>query len=153
MLFSDVNEMKIAGRLGRNPEVKIIGNGRVMTTFSIASRHYEEDELYGQREELTWLNVVSWDETARLVQSQLRKGDHVTLTGRLNIRLSKDKTANATRYYTQLVLEEFQKNDRANTKRNSGMGNGAILGLHPSQHSVADRFDNARNPEVSEKSS
>lgn len=153
MFFSDVNELKVSGRLGRNPEVKIISNGRLMTTFSIASHHYEADELYGQREEVTWLSVVAWDEVARLVQSQLRKGDHVTLEGRLNIRLSKDKATGANRYYTQLVLEEFHKNDRANTKRNSGMGNGAIIGLHPSQRTVADRFDNARNPEPGDKPS
>lgn len=152
-MFSDLNELKIAGRLGRNPEVKIVSNGRVMATFSIASRHFEEDELYGWREETIWLNVVAWGDEARLVQSQLHKGDHVTLTGRLSIRAIKGQNSGPTKYYTQLVLEDFQKNDRTNAKRNSGAGNGAIIGLHPSRHTIADRYDNATTPEPGEKSS
>ncbi len=150
-MFSDTNRLEIAGRLGRNPELKTVSNGQMMATFSIASRHLEQDELYGQREETTWLNVIAWGNEAKLASARLKKGDHVTLIGRLNIRQLKDEKAGTTRYFTQLILDSFQKNDRSNFKRQSGIGNGALRGEHPSQHTIADRFDNAVNPNFGEE--
>lgn len=148
-MFSDLNHLQIAGRLGRNPETKVVGNGTTMATFTIANRFAQFDELYGMREETTWLNVVAWADTAELVVAHLHKGDHVTLVGRLSIR--KVDTEAGPRHYTQLVLESFQKNDRSNDKRNSGTGNGAVKGSHPSQRTVADRrFTNERNPDFDE---
>jgi hypothetical protein len=46
-----------------------------------------------------------------------------------------------------MVLDSCQKNDRKNDKRNSGAGNGAITGKHVSQQTIADRHDNALNPD------
>jgi single-strand DNA-binding protein len=147
MAFSDVNQVTISGRLGREPEFKVVGNGNLMATFSIASTQVSVDDLYGVREETTWLNTVAWSDSAWLVRGQLHKGDHVTLVGKLSIRKIENGSGDA-RYYTQLVLDSFQKNDRSNTKRNSGAGNGAERGSHPSQKTIADRFDNRLNPEV-----
>src|SRR5579859_1952941 len=97
-----------------------------MATFSIASTQVTVDDLYGVREETTWLNVVAWADNAQLVRGRLHKGDHVTLVGKLSIRKLEQGAGERTqtRYFTQLVLDSFQKNDRASIKRNSGM-NGA----------------------------
>jgi single-strand DNA-binding protein len=145
--FSDLNQLTISGRLGREPEFKVAGNSNPMASFSIASTQVTVDELYGVREETTWLNVIAWADNAQLVKGQLHKGDHVTLVGKLSIR-KVENGAGDVRYFTQLVLDSFQKNDRANTKRNSGAGNGAERGSHSSQKTVAERFDNRLNPEV-----
>ena len=60
MAFSDINQLTISGRLGREPEIKVVGNGNMMASFSIASTQVTIDDLYGVREETTWLNVVCW---------------------------------------------------------------------------------------------
>src|SRR3569623_3230291 len=151
MAFSDLNQLSISGRLGREPEYKVAGNGNPMATFSIASTQVSVDELYGVREETTWLNVVAWGDNAQLVRGRLHKGDHVTLVGKLSSR-KLENGAGDTRYFTQLVLDSYQKNDRANTKRNSGAGNGAQRGSHPSQKTIADRFDNTLHAELGRKS-
>jgi single-strand DNA-binding protein len=152
MAFSDVNQLTISGRLGRDPEIKVVGNGNIMASFSIASTNVTVDELYGVREETTWLNVVAWGDSAQLVRGRLKKGDHVTLVGRISIRKVETGAGEGaqTRYFTQLVLDSYQKNDRSNTKRHSGMGNGAVKGSHPSQSTITDRFDNSLQPEVGE---
>jgi single-strand DNA-binding protein len=144
--FSDLNSLTFSGRLGKDPEVKTVGNGNLMATFSVASTFLSGDEFNGWHEETTWLNVVAWGDNANLVKSQIKKGDHVTLVGRLSIRRVeiKDKP---TAFYTQLVLESFNKNDRKNDKRNSGAGNGAVTGKHVSSQTIADRHDNALNPD------
>jgi single-strand DNA-binding protein len=147
MAFSDLNQLTISGRLGREPEFKVAGNGNPMASFSIASTQVTVDDLYGVREETTWLNVTAWGDNAQLVQGRLHKGDHVTLVGKLSIR-KVDNGAGDVRYFTQLVLDSFQKNDRSNIKRNSGAGNGAVQGSHSSQKTSADRFDNRLNPEM-----
>ncbi|HEX2915979.1 MAG TPA: single-stranded DNA-binding protein [Chloroflexia bacterium] len=147
-MFSDLNVFQVAGRLGRDPQVKVVGNGNLMTSFSLANRYVYSDELYGYREETSWLYVVAWGEDARLVQSLLRKGDHITVYGRISVRTIKDEESGATRSFTQVVLESFQKNDRTNLKRQSGQGNGAVKGSHPSQHTPAERFDDALQPEL-----
>ena len=59
MAFSDLNQLTISGRLGREPEFKVAGNGNPMASFSIASTQVTVDELYGVREETTWLNVIA----------------------------------------------------------------------------------------------
>ncbi len=156
MAFSDLNLLTISGRLGKDPLIKQVRNGNLMATFSIASRYIQQDELYGIREETTWLTIVAWGEVARIVESrvrygQLKKGDHITCVGRLSIRNVQDEATKAYKSYTQLVLESYQKNDRGSDKRSSGAGNGAEKGQHPSQNTVAGRFDNATNPEVGEE--
>jgi single-stranded DNA-binding protein len=108
------------------------GNGNQIATISTASTQVTVDELYGVREETTWLNVVGWGDNAQLVRGRLHKGDHVTLVGKLSIRKAEQGAGEGaqTRYFTQLVLDSFQKNDRANTKCQSGAGNGAAQGSH-----------------------
>jgi single-strand DNA-binding protein len=152
MAFSDLNQLTISGRLGREPEFKVAANGNPMASFSIASTQVTVDELYGVREETTWLNVVAWSDNAQLVRGRLHKGDHVTLVGKLSIRKI-ENGADDVRYFTQLVLDSFQKNDRSNTKRNSGAGNGAVQGSHSSQRTIAERFNNRFNAEVDSSAS
>ena len=148
--YSDLNSLTFSGRLGKDPEVKIVGNNNRMAKFSVASTFHSGDEFNGLREETTWLNVVAWGDNAKLVENQLKRGMHVTLYGRLSIRTVKNE-GQPTAYYTQLVLESFNTNDKKNTKRNSGAGNGAVAGPHFTQQTIADRHDNTLNAEVGEE--
>jgi single-strand DNA-binding protein len=147
--FSDVNSLTFSGRLGKDPEFKVVGNGNQMASFSVASTFVSGDEFTGIREETTWLNVVAWGDDAKIVKRMgLKKGDHVTCVGRLSIRRVANKVAGQPdTFFTQLVLDSCQKNDRKNDKRNSGAGNGAVKGQHVSSQTIADRHDNALNPD------
>ena len=77
----DVNEAKINGRLGRDPELKYTPAGLALCKFSIA--HNKGKDKKGQERPPMWLDVVVWGDAAETVASQFRKGAPVLVEGRI----------------------------------------------------------------------
>ncbi len=107
-----INKAILVGRLGRDPEVKTVGNGTAVTTCSIATdRSWTKD---GQRESKTeWHRIVTWRKLAEICGRYLTKGKLVYIEGRIETReWEKD---GAKRYTTEIVADEMKmlgsKND------------------------------------------
>ena len=140
------NALTISGRLGGEPEYKLVGksNNRPMLTFSIANSQSNE---YSER--TTWLRVVVWGEEARRIEKlKLTKGSHLTVNGSLQSRSLGEGPER--RNYLQLMATRLELNDQRNTKRNSGAGNGAESFSHFSQQTTFDRYTNELNPTESQ---
>jgi single-strand DNA-binding protein len=86
------NQLTIMGNLGSQPEMRYTGQGKAITSFSVAvSRKYED------KEETEWFRVVAWDKLAEACNESLFKGDPVFVVGRvhLNSWLGTDKQKHA----------------------------------------------------------
>lgn len=72
----------VCGNLGRDPEIRQLDNGKLVTTFSVAgNNNYTRD---GQRiEETTWYRVSVFGAQAQACHDYLRKGRAVLVVGRL----------------------------------------------------------------------
>jgi len=100
---SGVNKVIIVGNLGKDPEVKAVGQTTV-ANFSLAtSESYTKD---GQKQEKTeWHKIVAWGKLAELAGQYLRKGRQVYVEGKLQTReYEKD---GQKRYSTEIVANNI----------------------------------------------
>jgi single-strand DNA-binding protein len=89
----------------RDPELKKIPNGTSVVNLSIAtSRTYKKDDK--KVEEVEFHNTVGFGKTADIIGQYLKKGQLVSVTGRLVTR-SWDKDG-VKMYRTEIVIEQMQ---------------------------------------------
>lgn len=104
--MSGVNKVILIGRLGKDPDVKTIGNGSVVANFSIATSDSYKDKTTGEKKETTeWHNIVVWRSLAEIVQKYVHKGDMVYIEGKLRTR-SWEKDG-VTRYTTEIIADQL----------------------------------------------
>jgi single-strand DNA-binding protein len=73
-----MNVLTVSGNLGRDAEVKTVGQSTV-TQFSVAAR-----SGYGDKQSTFWINCAAWNKD-KLAQ-YLTRGTFVVVSGELNIR-------------------------------------------------------------------
>lgn len=87
----DLNQVIIAGRLTRDPELKYISSGRAVCTISIANTQYYKDKQGERKENTTFVEVTLWDKAAEYIGENLQKGRPVLIEGRLKSDSWEDK--------------------------------------------------------------
>ena len=79
-----INQVTLVGRLGQNPEIKILPNGTKVCKFSIAvSRSVKVNNGYEYATD--WFNVTCFNNTAERLATHGFKGLQVIVSGRLQI--------------------------------------------------------------------
>lgn len=103
-----MNKAIIIGNLGRDPELKQLGNGNAVCNFSVATNRKWKDRATGtMKEEVEWHRIVVWGKTAENCNRYLSKGRQVAVEGRLQTREWQDKEGN-TRRTTEIVAYDVQ---------------------------------------------
>lgn len=78
-----MNKVILIGRLGRDPECRLMINGTKIVTMQIATTEYYSN-LSGNREKHTeWHRVVAFQKNAEICSQYLKKGRLVYLEGRI----------------------------------------------------------------------
>jgi len=80
-----MNRVLLTGRLTRDPEMRSLASGKVVTQFSLATNEYR-----GGEERPEYHSVVTWDRLATICGQYLGKGQLVSLEGRLQTRRWED---------------------------------------------------------------
>jgi len=75
-----INIAVIVGRVGQDPDIKYFESGKVKTTFSIATSHWNSQK---KTEETDWHNIECWDKQAEFVGEYVKKGSLVSVDGYL----------------------------------------------------------------------
>ena len=70
----------IDGNLTNDPELKTVGNGKKVSTFSIAINH---DSYSKEENEVSFMEIEAWDKIAENCSEFLKKGRKVTILGSL----------------------------------------------------------------------
>ena len=105
-----INKAIIVGNLGQDPEKKVLENGTVITTFSVATTEKWKDKNSGETTEQTeWHRVVTFRRLAEICADFLRKGSKVYIEGKLQTR-SWEKDG-IKRYSTEIVAQEMKMLD------------------------------------------
>ena len=114
--MSSQNQVNLIGRLGKEPELKEFSNGGKLCNVTIATSERWTDKNSGeQREETEWHNLVFNGKLADLAAQYLKKGDAVSVTGKIKTR-SWQGDDGQTRYRTDIACYELrlQSNGRNN---------------------------------------
>ena len=107
MSFS-LNEVKLIGHLGADPEIRRTQDGRPIANFSLATSQKWRDKTTGEAKEKTdWHRVVVFNENlCKVIEQYVKKGAHVFITGSLQTRKWTDQSG-AERYVTEVVCQGF----------------------------------------------
>tara|TARA_Y100000590_G_C14818817_1_gene675481 strand:- start:15 stop:464 length:450 start_codon:yes stop_codon:yes gene_type:complete len=108
-MAGSLNKVLLIGRLGADPEVKQMVNGKSVARLSIATSQSWKDKNTGEKKEKTeWHRVVVFNEgLVNVVQQYLKKGAQIYIEGQLTTRKWKDEKSGQDRYSTEIVLQGY----------------------------------------------
>jgi len=108
-MAGSLNKVLLIGRLGADPEVKQMVNGKSVARLSLATSQSWKDKNSGEKKEKTeWHRVVVFNEgLVNVVQQYLKKGAQVYIEGQLSTRKWKDEKSGQDKYSTEVVIQGF----------------------------------------------
>ena len=108
-MAGSLNKVLLIGRLGADPEIKQMVNGKSVARMSLATSNTWKDKNTGERKEKTeWHRVVIFNEgLVGVVQQYLKKGANVYVEGQLSTRKWKDEKSGQDKYSTEIVLQGY----------------------------------------------
>ena len=108
-MAGSLNKVLLIGRLGADPEIKQMVNGKSVARFSLATSQSWKDKNSGEKKEKTeWHRVVIFNEgLVNVVQQYLKKGAQVYVEGQLNTRKWKDEQSGQDKYSTEVVIQGY----------------------------------------------
>jgi single-strand DNA-binding protein len=108
-MAGSLNKVLLIGRLGADPEIKQMVNGKSVARLSVATSQSWKDKSTGERKEKTeWHRVVIFNEgLVNVVQQYLKKGANVYVEGALTTRKWKDESSGQDKYSTEVVLQGY----------------------------------------------
>ena len=108
-MAGSLNKVLLIGRLGADPEIKQMVNGKNVARLSLATSNTWKDKNTGEKKEKTeWHRVVIFNEgLVNVVQQYVKKGAQVYIEGQLTTRKWKDEKSGLDRYSTEVVLQGF----------------------------------------------
>ncbi len=105
-----MNEVRLIGRLTRDPEEKKTPAGKTVAKMTLAvDRDYTNTE--GQRE-ADFIDIIAWEKLAENCIKHLGKGRLVSVKGRLQVR-SYDDSQGIRRKAAEVVAEKVKFLDKA----------------------------------------
>mgnify|MGYP001369845448 FL=1 len=120
-MAGSLNKVLLIGRLGNDPEIKQMVNGKSVARLSIATSNTWKDKNTGEKKEKTeWHRVVIFNEgLVKVVEQYVKKGAQVYIEGQLTTRKWKDEKAGIDRYSTEVVLQGFNSSFKILSSKNN----------------------------------
>ena len=108
-MSGSLNKVLLIGRLGGDPEIKQMVNGKNVARLSLATSQSWKDKNTGEKKQKTeWHRVVIFNEgLINVVQQYLKKGSQVYIEGQLSTRKWKDEQSGLDKYSTEVVMQGY----------------------------------------------
>ena len=108
-MAGSLNKVLLIGRLGADPEVKQMVNGKSVARLSLATSQSWKDKNTGEKKEKTeWRRVVVFNEgLVNVVQQYLKKGAQVYVEGQLSTRKWKDEQSGQDKCSTEILIQGY----------------------------------------------
>ena len=120
-MAGSLNKVLLIGRLGADPEIKQMVNGKSVARLSLATSNTWKDKNTGEKKEKTeWHRVVIFSEgLVNVVKQYVKKGAQVYIEGQLTTRKWKDEKSGVDRYSTEVVLQGFNSSFKILSSKNN----------------------------------
>jgi single-strand DNA-binding protein len=108
-MAGSLNKVLLIGRLGADPEIKQMVNGKSVARLSLATSQTWKDKNSGEKKEKTeWHRIVVFNEgLVNVVQQYLKKGAQIYIEGQLTTRKWKDEQSGQDKYSTEVVIQGY----------------------------------------------
>ncbi len=106
-----LNKAILIGNVGGEPEVRSVGTGSKVASFSLATSRSWNDQTGNKQEKTEWHRCVVWNNArgsglADVVEKYVRKGEKVYVEGEIEYRQWQDKEGQ-TRYTTEIRVRDL----------------------------------------------
>ena len=98
-----MNRVLLTGRLTRDPEMRNLASGKVVTQFTLATNEYAGNG----KERSEYHTIVTWDRLAEICGRYLGKGQQVAIEGRIQTR-SWDDDRGQRHWRTEVVATNVE---------------------------------------------
>ena len=108
-MAGSLNKVILIGRLGADPDIKQMVNGKNVARMSLATSNTWKDKNTGERKEKTeWHRIVVFNEgLVNVIKQYVKKGTQVYVEGQLNTRKWTDEKTGQDKYSTDIVLQGY----------------------------------------------
>lgn len=127
--------LTIAGNVGRDAELKSLQSGETVLNFSVAVDNGKDKN--GNKRDATWFDCAVWGKRAESLQSYIKKGTKLTLSGRPGARAHDGKA------YLQLTVNELTFMSSAHSGGSSGGQSGGYDDAPSGQRNDAGGYGGA----------
>ncbi|MHB1348139.1 MAG: single-stranded DNA-binding protein [Candidatus Humimicrobiaceae bacterium] len=124
--MNNLNQLTLLGNLARDPEIKYTNEGLAITDLRVAVNRRWKDKEGNDMESVEFFNITAWNKLAQNCASDLKKGDRVIVSGRLNHRSfdTKDgKKINIMNVIAEVVAASLEFNSVRISGRDEGITN------------------------------
>ena len=144
-MAGSLNKVLLIGRLGADPEIKQMVNGKSVARLSLATSNTWKDKNTGEKKEKTeWHRVVIFNEgLVNVIQQYLKKGAQIYIEGQITTRKWKDESTGQDKYSTEIVLQGYNStlkmlNTRASNDLSSSGSESTAIDGSPDQSNDLD---------------
>ena len=111
------NKVNLIGRIGKNPELQKVGNGKdyTITRFPLATNESYKDKNGQWHDNTQWHNLQAWGKVAERIAKSIKKGQELMIEGRVVQKMyEKD---GEKRYTTEIEVTDFILLAQRNTEK------------------------------------
>ncbi|MDC0937807.1 single-stranded DNA-binding protein [Pelagibacteraceae bacterium] len=128
-MAGSLNKVQLIGRLGADPEIKQMVNGKSVARLSLATSQSWKDKSSGERKEKTeWHRIVIFNEgLVSIVQQYVKKGANIYVEGQLSTRKWKDEASGQDKYSTEIVLQGYNSSLTMLDSKNNADSNSNLV--------------------------
>ena len=107
-MATSINKVILVGNLGQDPQVRTMGSGQKVVSFSLATSDRWKDRTTGEQKEQTeWHRVVIFNPNlADVAERMVQKGTKLYIEGTLRTRKYTNQSGQEV-YTTEVVLNPF----------------------------------------------
>lgn len=98
-----MNNVILTGRLAKDPEVRYTASKKAVASFSVA---VDDGKTKDGDRKVVFVTCVAWEKTAEILDQYFKKGDGITLFGKIQTRTyEKD---GSKRYVTEVLVNGLE---------------------------------------------
>lgn len=100
-----MNKVMLLGRLTAVPEIRYSQNAEqtAIARFALAvNRRFKKEDS----DNVDFINCVAFDKTAEIIEAYVKKGDMISIVGRLQVRSWEDDDKQK-KWTTEIIIEEL----------------------------------------------
>lgn len=106
-MANDLNLCMFIGRLGQDPEIHHLADGKAAANLSLAVGSSWKDQNGQKQEKTEWVRVSAFGRLAEIMGEYLRKGSQIHISGRMQTRKWQDNNGQ-DRYTTEIIANNMQ---------------------------------------------
>ena len=141
-MAGSLNKVLLIGRLGADPEIKEMVNGKSVARLSLATSQSWKDKNTGEKKEKTeWHRIVVFNEgLVNVVKQYLKKGAQIYVEGQISTRKWKDESTGHDKYSTEVVIQGYNS-----SLTMLGSGNSSISSNQDNNQSIENTSQASQN--------